>query len=539
MAAFLPNENLSFQSPSHPFDQDVVEEKKKIVIIGAGAAGLSAAKFLLENCNETCKIEITIVEASNYIGGRIKTCPTFIGHGHKIDIGAEYIHGSNTVLTNLIHDSLNISVGPSTDFDNEIDDLYEKDVEPIFITSQGDGGPDENPTSHGLYGGYYLANEDLFLPYNSDDNDFKSLNEILWEMSENKENDENFETNDEDRDWEYPDDPNLSMKDYLVKVKNIPERMLPLAIAGYANTAGCSDLENISYAATRSFEQFWDKHEIEGDYRLHSKHSMGAVVDALVRCITNNDASDNYNIRFEKAKILLNWKVDRIQYAAEKNHEKKIIIHSNNGELLYADACIISVPTSIINSKAITFQPPLPKFKTEAFAMVGMDSALKIILKFSSRLWPKKLQSIVCADCPIPEIWFREFRWNENKSNCHIAVCYLMSKAADHIIRHGIDNAINVAKGQLQTIFRISTEKMNKSFLSHLVYDWSKHETIRGGYAYPKVGIRPKHYRDMACSLDNELFFCGEGTHLGACMTVQAAMETGIRAGQEVLSSLL
>ena len=43
---------------------------KKVVIIGAGPAGLTAADKLLEN-NE--KYEVTVLEASNDIGGISKT----------------------------------------------------------------------------------------------------------------------------------------------------------------------------------------------------------------------------------------------------------------------------------------------------------------------------------------------------------------------------------------------------------------------------------------------------------------------------------
>ena len=58
-----------------------------VIVIGAGVAGLSAAKELIDNgCT------VTILEASDRIGGRVKTVPLGTG-GNVIDLGASWIHG--------------------------------------------------------------------------------------------------------------------------------------------------------------------------------------------------------------------------------------------------------------------------------------------------------------------------------------------------------------------------------------------------------------------------------------------------------------
>ena len=59
-----------------------------IVIIGAGISGLATAELL---CSQGFS-DVTIVEGSNKIGGRIFT--TQLDNGPKLEIGAQYIHGS-------------------------------------------------------------------------------------------------------------------------------------------------------------------------------------------------------------------------------------------------------------------------------------------------------------------------------------------------------------------------------------------------------------------------------------------------------------
>ena len=57
--------------------------KPKLIIIGAGACGIMAADLLAE------KYSITILEAADYVGGRIRTIPP-----EGIESGAEFIHGN-------------------------------------------------------------------------------------------------------------------------------------------------------------------------------------------------------------------------------------------------------------------------------------------------------------------------------------------------------------------------------------------------------------------------------------------------------------
>ncbi len=68
--------------------------KGKVIIIGAGAAGLAAAKVLEQN-----NIDYTILEASDRYGGRLKKNMTLADF--PIDIGAEWIHSAPIVLNKM------------------------------------------------------------------------------------------------------------------------------------------------------------------------------------------------------------------------------------------------------------------------------------------------------------------------------------------------------------------------------------------------------------------------------------------------------
>ena len=65
-----------------------------VIIVGAGAAGLAAAKILEQN-----KINYTILEATNRYGGRLKK-DTILAD-FPIDIGAEWVHSAPITLNVL------------------------------------------------------------------------------------------------------------------------------------------------------------------------------------------------------------------------------------------------------------------------------------------------------------------------------------------------------------------------------------------------------------------------------------------------------
>ena len=74
----------------------VFPNDKKVIIVGAGAAGLAAAKMLDDN-----GIEYVVLEATDHFGGRLKKNDAF--SDFPIDLGAEWIHEDKSILNYLIN----------------------------------------------------------------------------------------------------------------------------------------------------------------------------------------------------------------------------------------------------------------------------------------------------------------------------------------------------------------------------------------------------------------------------------------------------
>src|SRR4030095_14239570 len=77
----------------------ILMSSSNVLIIGAGAAGLAAAKELSRK-----GIAVTILEARNRIGGRIQTARQK-NSTIPIELGAEFIHGKAPELLQISNDA--------------------------------------------------------------------------------------------------------------------------------------------------------------------------------------------------------------------------------------------------------------------------------------------------------------------------------------------------------------------------------------------------------------------------------------------------
>jgi phytoene dehydrogenase-like protein len=92
---------------------ECVYDSKKftVIIIGAGASGLSAASLLSK-----AGLSVMILEARDRIGGRVHTVP-FGSDGSMIDLGASWIHGTGPGAMEL------------KEWDGKLNPIYEIAVE--------------------------------------------------------------------------------------------------------------------------------------------------------------------------------------------------------------------------------------------------------------------------------------------------------------------------------------------------------------------------------------------------------------------------
>ena len=162
--------------------------ERRVVVVGAGLAGLSCARRLAD-----AGVAVVIVESES-IGGRVQQSSH---NGESYELGAEFLHGGAASAKALA-------------------DACGARTSRVFTAAHGDGGPDDEPAPDGGVALYHV--EGRTLPHDSDDAGFETLNAALGALPER--------IND-----------SRSLAAYL-RDAGVPPRMLRLAAASYSNTLG-------------------------------------------------------------------------------------------------------------------------------------------------------------------------------------------------------------------------------------------------------------------------------------------------------------
>jgi monoamine oxidase len=484
------------------------------IIIGSGASGLQCANSLITEYNMNTK-NILVLEAQNYIGGRIHQINDFI-KGVKIDVGAEILHGSNTELKKF------------ADNNNE-------NFKKIFRLAHGDGGPSLKDVNK-KYGLYFIRDKDgnkKILRYDDNDTEFIKLNESLWNL--HKLNKDNIDQKD-------------SLYDYLVKC-NINDEMLTMAEAGFSNTF-CTNSKELSLKRCVEWCNLLGDIDNDNDYMFNN--SMSCVIDTLKKDI----------------QIQLNSAVTHIEYQPIYTNTNNLDLFSElikiktiQGINYYTKSLVITSSPKVLKSNLMHFSPPLSNNILDAIQTTNMHNITKIILKFSRRCWPKNLHGMIISDNKylLPEIWFKNVEdiADINEPAKAYAVGFLTSEYANKLSSLTKKDIFHQCIIQLDEIFSILEHRhMNADpsdidtecpsnipsplsvFIDGMLWSWNQENQpyIGGGYVSPLSNTQTELMDNMRLPYGNgNIFFAGEATNLPGS-TVHDAMESGLRAAKLIFN---
>ena len=483
------------------------------IVIGSGVSGLSAAHSLIHT-HAIDPSKVLVLEAQDYVGGRLQQNSDFI-KGVYVELGGEFLHGSNTPLTKFA-----VSRG--------------EPITQTFVWAPGDGGPLSKPVNGG-YGLYYFKHRGL-LRFDSQNPEFVRMNKTLWTLS--------------DLDLQkFSDD--VSLRDYLEELKFSSE-MVEYAEAGFANTL-CANADDLSLRQCIIWSQLWREEEKaseelgygEGDFVFENSYK-----------VLLNYLSENVHIQ-------LNTPVTSVKYPIIENlshQEDTVTLTSAEGVKYISKSVIITSSPQVLRGGLMEFSPPLHKGITDALNCTNMHSAVKVLLKFKEPVWPSDLHGMICSgeDVVIPELWFWDVSKKADSSeSCKAyAVGFCTAAFADKLLKLSDNEVVNKAMGQLEAMFNLLepqhmvadwenigpiSRSVNASelpiprdaFLGGMVVKWDPESRpwVGGGYCSPKAKAPAWKIQLLEKPLGKRVYFAGEATITpGTC--VHAAMESGVRAAR-------
>ncbi|CAK9807642.1 Peroxisomal N(1)-acetyl-spermine/spermidine oxidase, partial [Anthophora quadrimaculata] len=484
----------------------------KIIIIGAGAAGISAAAGLIKKGLEN----VVILEAKNRIGGRINTVEF---SDNVVELGAQWVHGElgNIVFNLASQHKLLDSSKCFNDFDAH-----------IFVTANGEILPKEETVE--TLRRYYDISENI-----SDEvYDAESYGEYFVKQMQHdivntvKSQYRKLYLSFYKRFEENP----FTTRDRAEELLNWMHK--------FDNSIQCSD--SWFDVSAKEITNYWT---CEGDHVLNWKyHGYKTLFDLLSQKIPNSKVTLPI-----MEKIEFNKDVYSIDYTSSDN----IIVKTKDGSKYTASHVICTVSLGVLKERHLTmFTPFLPENKQLAIKGLNIGSVNKVFLEFPHRWWQED-----CAGFSL--IWSKEDE--EECIKCHgqeygwlcdvfgfipvdyqpRVLCTWISGKCARQMELLSDNDVSNGLYLLLDMFLSKAYNIPK-FDKMIRSSWYTDEHFRGCYTFKstetdKLNVKTSDLAGPIVTAGGKpiILFAGEATHEHYYSTVHGAVETGFREANRIL----
>nr|GMD93783.1 lysine-specific histone demethylase 1 homolog 3 [Ipomoea batatas] len=495
-------------------------EAKKIIIVGAGPAGLTAASHLQRQ-----GYHVTLLEARSRIGGRVFTDRSSLSV--PVDLGASIITGieadvaterrpdpSSLICAQLgleltvlnsdcpLYDIVtgekvpaNLDEALEAEYNSLLDDM-------LLLVAQKGEHASEMSLEDGLE--YALKRRRMALSgRNYVGNKQKSLNTVM-------------------------DSEMLSASDEVCDNHCLKADILSPLERRVMNW----HFANLEYGCAALLKEVslphWNQDDVYGGFggaHCMIKGGYSAVVESLGEGLT----------------IHFNHAVTDIMYNTESSitsdgFTNKVKVSTSNGKEFSGDAVLITVPLGCLKAGAINFTPPLPHWKSLSIQRLGFGVLNKVVLEFPEVFWDDSVDYFGATAEETDRRGQCFMFWNVRKTvGAPVLIALLVGKAAIDGQHIGSSDHVNHALSVLRKLFG---ESRVPNPVASVVTDWGRDPFSYGAYSYVAVGSSGEDYDILGRPVGNCLFFAGEATCKEHPDTVGGAMMSGLREAVRIINIL-
>lgn len=519
----------------------------RVVVIGAGLAGLAAAKALLEQGFT----DVTVLEASSRIGGRVESVK--LGHT-TFELGATWIHGSQGNPIYHLAEA-NGLLEETTDGERSVGriSLYSKNGVACYLTNRGRRIPkDVVEEFSDLYNEVYNLTQEFFRhgkPVNAESQN--SVGVFTREEVRNRIRDD-------------PDDP--------ADTKRLKLAMIQQYLKVESCESSSHSMDEVSLSAFGEWTEIPGAHHIipSGFMRVVELLAEGIPAHVIqlgkpVRCVHWDQASG----RPRGPEIEPRGRGDHNHNTGEggqgggeplgdgrdEDEQWPVLVECEDCEVIPADHVIVTVSLGVLKKQhASFFRPGLPTEKVAAIHRLGIGTTDKIFLEFEEPFWGPECNSLQfvwedeAESRPLtypPELWYRKI--------CGFDVLYPPERYG-HVLSGWIcgEEALVMEKCDDEAVAEICTE-MLRQFTGNpnipkprriLRSAWGSNPYFRGSYSYTQVGssgadveklAKPLPYTESSKTAPMQVLFSGEATHRKYYSTTHGALLSGQREAARLI----
>lgn len=241
------------------------------------------------------------------------------------------------------------------------------------------------------------------------------------------------------------------------------------------------------------------------------------------------------------AKIKLNHVVTQVDYAGEKiiiTGEDRTL-ESVVPFTIEADKVIVTVPVSILKAGDIGFNPALPASKIDALAKMKMDAAVRVFLDFKRNFWGLET-GLIYGGQKGPEYFNTGVGRSRFSRTLSVTAYGTAAENLSALGYDAIPELLAELDSYFEGAASVNVRRdPTTDDLIGLVQDWTKQPFIRGGNSYLVPGATIGYRTVLGQPINKKLYFAGEATNdQGEAGTINGALASAERAVTELIAQL-
>ncbi|XP_022769118.1 lysine-specific histone demethylase 1 homolog 3-like [Durio zibethinus] len=500
------------------------EVRKKIIVVGAGPAGLTAACHLQRQ-----GFSVVVLEARDRIGGRVYTDRSSLSV--PVDLGASIITGVDAdVSTNRRPDPSSLvcaQLGLELTVLNSACPLYD-------IVSGQKVPADLDDALEAEYNA--LLDDMVFLVAQKGEKAMRMSLEDGLEYALRRHRMEKIGADIGETELHSSIDAFYDSKSSNV-IGKFPEEK-------YSEEEILSPLErrvmnwhyaHLEYGCAASLKEVslphWNQDDVYGGFggaHCMIKGGYSKVVESLGEGLPIHLNHVVTNILYSP-KGAKGSGIDDIQH-------RQVKVSISNGSEFSGDAVLVTVPLGCLKAGAIKFSPPLPQWKHSSIQRLGFGVLNKVILEFPEVFWDDTVDYFGVTAEETDSRGHCFMFWNVRKTvGAPVLIALVAGKAAiDGQCMRSSDHI----KHAVIALRKLFGEASVPDPVASVVTDWGRDPFSYGAYSYVAIGASGEDYDMLGKPVENCLFFAGEATCKEHPDTVGGAMLSGLREAVRLIDIL-